>query len=163
MQFLSVENVLDKDNILSVEGKPVLVGVGTDGATVNIGEHNGLKGQMQRALPWLFWSWCYAHRLELACKDAFRSSLFSAVQEMLLRLYYVYEKSPKKSRELESIVSDLEQAFDLAKGGNRPIRSCGTRWISHKRKALQRVLDRYSAYIAHLSTLAEDQSVKAAD
>ena len=163
LQFLSVENVLDKDSVLSVEGKPVLVGVGTDGATVNIGEHNGLKGQMQRALPWLFWGWCYVHRLELACKDAFSSSLFSTVQEVLLRLYYIYEKSPKKSRDLESIVSDLEQAFDLAKGGNRPIRSCGTRWISHKRKALQHVVDRYGTYIAHLSTLAKDNTVKAAD
>ena len=163
LQLLGVENVLDKDSVLSVEGKPVLVGVGTDGATVNIGEQNGLKGQMQGALPWLFWCWCYAHRLELACKDAFSSSLFSSIQEMLLRLYYLYEKSAKKSRELEGIVSDLEQAFNLVKVGNCPIRSCGTRWITHRRKALQRVVDRYGAYIAHLSTLAEDTSLKAPD
>ena len=54
----------------------MLVGVGTDGATANVARQNGLRGQMQPALPWLFWSWCYAHRLELACKDAFTSSLF---------------------------------------------------------------------------------------
>lgn len=82
---------------------------------------------------------------------------------MLLHLYYVYEKSPKKSRELERIVSDLEQAFNLTKSGNYPIRSCGTRWISHKRKALQCVVDRCGTYIAHLSTPAEDETVKAAD
>ena len=58
----------------------------------------------------------------------------------------MYKKYPKKSRELESIVSDLKQAFDLAKGGDRPLRSCGTRWITHKRKALQRVVDRYGDY-----------------
>ena len=109
LQFLSVENVLDKDSVLSAKGMPVLVGVGTDGAAVNIGEHRGFKAQMQEALPWLFWGWYYSHRLELACKDAFSSTLFSAINEMLLRLYYVYEKSPKKSRELESIVSDLKQ------------------------------------------------------
>ena len=28
LQFLSIENVLDTDSMLSVEGKPVLVGVG---------------------------------------------------------------------------------------------------------------------------------------
>lgn len=34
--------------MLSVEGQRFLVGVGMDGATVNIGEHNGLKGQLYR-------------------------------------------------------------------------------------------------------------------
>ena len=49
---------------------PVLVGGSTDGTSVNIGVHNGMKGQMQSALPWLHWAWCYSHHLELACKDA---------------------------------------------------------------------------------------------
>lgn len=53
--------------------------------------------------------------------------------------------------------------FRLSQGGNRPIRSFGTRWVTHKRKALQRVVDRYGIYIAHLSTLCEDRSVKACD
>ena len=163
MHLLGVDDVLDQDSVLGVSTKPVLIGVGTDGARVNIGAHNGLRGQMQRALPWLFWSWCYAHRLELAYKAAFSSSLFESLQEMLLRLYYLYEKSPKKSRELENISTDLQQVFDLSKGGNRPIRSCGTRWAVHKRKALQRVLDRYGVYIAHLSTLVADTSLKASD
>ena len=35
--------------------------------------------------------------------------------------------------------------------------------ISHKRKALQRVFDKFGAYIAHLSTLCQDSSVKSAD
>lgn len=163
LKLLDVDDILDKDKVLGVEDKPVLVGGGTDGAAVNVGEHSGLKGQLQRALPWLFWSWCYAHRLELACKDAFSSPLFSNIEEMLLRLYYLYEKSPKKSRELASIVDDLEAAFEFPKGGNLPIRCQGTRWITHKRKALQRVLDRFGAYIAHLTTLIEDTSVRAGD
>ena len=163
LKLFGVDTVLNQDSVLGAEGKPVLVGVGTDGATVNVGGQNGLRGQMQRALPWLFWSWCYAHRLELACKDAFTSSLFSSVQEMLLRLYYLYEKSSKKFSDLACIVEDLKQVFDLPQGGSRPIRSCGTRWITHKRKALQRVLDRYGAYIAHLSTLVEDRSIKPSD
>ena len=149
--------------MLGADGKPVLVGVGTDGATVNVAGENGLRGQIQRALPCLFWSWCYAHRLELACKDAFSSSIFSSVQEMLLSLYYLYEKSSKKFRDLACIVEDLKQVFDLTQGGSRLIRSCGTRWITHKRKALQRVLDRYGAYIAHLSTLVEDRSINSGD
>lgn len=44
--------------MLGVEGKPILIRFSTGGATVNVAEQNGLRGQMQLALPWLFWSWC---------------------------------------------------------------------------------------------------------
>ena len=82
---------------------------------------------------------------------------------MLLRLYYLYEKSPKKSRDLAAIIEDLKKIFSFPNGGNFPVRCQGTRWVSHKRKALQRVLDRYGAYIAHLIALTEDRSIKAED
>ena len=76
------------------------------------------------------------------------SSLFKDVEEMLLRLYYIYEKSPKKSRDLASIVENLKNVFEFpTKGGNLPKRCSGTRWISHKREALQRIVDRYGTYI----------------
>ena len=72
LRILGVDNVLDRSSILG-QGKPVLVGGGTDGASVNIAEQNGMKAKMQRELTWLYWTWCFAHRLELACKDAFSS------------------------------------------------------------------------------------------
>ena len=122
-----------------------------------------MKGILQAAHPWLMWSWCFAHRLELSCKDAFKSNLFKDVEEMLLRLYYLYEKSPKKSRELQEVVADLKEVFELPSGGNMPVRSHGSRWIGHKRKALQRVIDRYGAYINHISTLAQDGSLRSDD
>ena len=43
------------------------------------------------------------------------------------------------------------------------MRSQGSRWINHKHKALQRVLDRYGAYISHLVSLSGDTSLKAED
>ena len=82
---------------------------------------------------------------------------------MLLRLYYLYEKSPKKTRELVAIVDDLKEVFEFPKAGNVPIRSQGSRWINHKRKALQRVVDRFGAYIAHVTTLAADTSLRSED
>ena len=45
---------------------------------------------------------------------------------MLLSLYYLCKKSPKKSRELASIVEDLKGAFEFPKSGNFPIRCQGT-------------------------------------
>ena len=160
---LGIADVLDQDSLLGAEEKPVLVGGGTDAASVNVAQQNGLRGMMQNAHPWLVWAWCYAHCLELACKNALSSKLFKDIDEMLLRLYYLYEKSPKKTRELGDIVEDLKEVFELPKSGNVPVRSQGSRWINHKRKALQRVVDRYGAYINHLTTLTEDRSVKAED
>ena len=77
----TVDNVLQGD-------KPVLIGGGTDGASVNVGIHSGMKTKMQEVIPWLSWAWCFSVRLELACKDAFTSSLFSEIDEMLLRLFF---------------------------------------------------------------------------
>ena len=157
---LGITDLLDQKNVLGVEGKPVLVGGGTDGASVNVAQQNGMRGMMQNAHPWLMWSWCYAHRRELSCKNALASPLFKSIEEMLLRLYYLYEKSPKKIRQLGDIVNDLKEVFEFPTGGNIPVRSQGSRWINHKRKALQRVVDRYGAYITHLTALTEDASLR---
>ena len=93
---VTVDNVLQGD-------KPVLIGGGTDGASVNVGVHSGMITKMQEVIPWLSWAWCFSHRLELACKDAFTSSLFSEIDEMLLRLFYLYSNSPKSQESWTSL------------------------------------------------------------
>ena len=70
----------------------------------------GLKGLVEYELDWM---WCLAHCLELAIKDALRDSCFDSVDDMHLRLYYLYEKSPKKCRELEGIMDDLKNLIVL--------------------------------------------------
>ena len=115
---------------------PRLVGLATDGASANIAK-GGMKGLVETKLSWIFWMWCFAHRMELAIKDALKGSSFDAIDEMLMRLYYLYEKSPKKLRELEEIISDLRQCSEFDEGGAKPIRASGSRWISHKVNALK--------------------------
>ena len=44
-----------------------LVGIGTDGSSADIAD-SGLKGLMEAKLPWMFWMWCLACRLELTPK-----------------------------------------------------------------------------------------------
>ena len=81
-----------------------LIGIGTDGAAVNI---SALKGKVQESIPWVYWMWCLAHSLELAVIAAFQGTAFNSVDEMMLHLYYIYEKTPRKSCELEEIFVDL--------------------------------------------------------
>ena len=163
LKSMSIDDLLSRENVLGVSGYPLLIGCGTDSASVNVSDQNRMRGKLVAALPWLFWAWCYAHRLELACKDTLTNSLFRDIDEMLLRLYYVYEKSPKKCCELSDLIGYLREVFEYPEGGNLPVRAHGSRWISYKQKALQRVVDHYGAYLSHISALTEDSSIKSAD
>ena len=118
---MGIENLLERGSVLSSCELPVLFGCGTDGASVNVSHQNGMRGKLQAVLTWLYWAWCYAHRLELACKDAFSSRLFHDIDDMLLRLYYLYEKSPRKCHELSDLIDDLKKVFELPEGGNLPM------------------------------------------
>ena len=82
---------------------------------------------------------------------------------MLLKLYYIYAKSPKKSRELAEVVTDLKDVFSFPDSCDTPVRSQGSHWIAHKHKALQHVMDRYGTYISHVSALVADHSVNSSD
>ena len=52
-------------------------------------------------------------------------------------------KNPQRNvvRDLVAMTDDLKEVFELPKGGNLPVRCQGPRWITHKRKALLRVID----------------------
>ena len=89
----------------------------------------GLKGLIEKELPRLFWMWCLAHRLELSIKDALIGTSFDVIDDMPLKLYYLYEKSPEKCRELAEISSDLKDCLTFD-DGTRPLRASGSRWIA---------------------------------
>ena len=74
-----------------------LIGFGCNGANFNMGD-NGVKELIQSDRPWVVTVWCFAHRLELAIKDALKSTYFSDVDDFLWRVYYLYSKSPKKCK-----------------------------------------------------------------
>jgi len=122
---LGIENLCDQSSILA--SMPILVGRGTDGTSVNIAQHSSIKANLCRTIPWIYWSWCITHRLELASKV---SPLFKCIEDLLLRLYYLYEKSPKKVRELKSIVEDLQLVFEFKGHGCLPVRAQGSHAVA---------------------------------
>ena len=81
--------------VTPLEWKSKMIGLGCDGTNSNLGSCSGLKGNIQKDVPWVIVSWCLAHRLELSIKDALNASFFKSIDEMLLQIYYVYENSPK--------------------------------------------------------------------
>ena len=79
-----------------------------------------------------------------------------------LCVYTTSMKSPKKCTELTDIVDELRQCLDDSEKparGNRPLRACGPRFVARKVAALGRLIHRYGAYLAHLTSLIEDPSV----
>ena len=136
-----------------------LIGLGADGASVNSGDAGGVKALMLREKPWLIFVWCMAHRLELALKDALVGTYFAdKVDNMLLRIYYLYYKSPKKLRELKDIYDLMRETMEFDSDGVRPYRACGTRWIAHKLKAMDRIFDKFGLYISHLEKVISDKT-----
>ena len=94
-----------------------LVGIGTDGSSANIAG-GGLKGLVEVKPSWMFWTWCLAQGLELALKDALKTMYIDSVDGMLLNLYLLYAKSPKKCRQLEEVIADLKECLALVDSGS---------------------------------------------
>ena len=98
----------------------------------------------------------------MAIKDTLKNTFFSTINERMLRLYYIYCKSLKNRRELEDLIAELSECLDISEfptsGGSRPIRACGTRFITHNVAALNRIIDRFGAYLSHITALTEDSS-----
>ena len=100
----------------------------------------------------------------MSITDALKDTYFKEIDQLLLHIYYAYEKSPKKYHELKEIVDNLKECLTETempmKGGTRPLRA---RFVSHKVVALARLIDRYRAYLNHLTMLSQDRKVKSAD
>ena len=62
------------------------MGGGTDWASANISGQNGMRGKLCKEFQWVYWMPCYAHRLEVANKDACTRQLCTDLQDTLVKL-----------------------------------------------------------------------------
>ena len=118
-------------NIMEESCEKKLVGFAADGASVNREEKEGVISILKGRQPWVIYVWCVAHRLELSLQDALQGTVFDNVDEVLLRLYYLCEHSPKKLRQLRELHDIYRQTFKFEEGGVRPKRACGNYDTSH--------------------------------
>ena len=101
-----------------------LVGFGSVGASVNREDKDEIKTIIQRENEWLSYGWYVAHRLELALKDALKGTAIDDTDGLLLRLYYLYKKFPKKLRQMKQL-RDLYEESTFSEAGYRPKKSSG--------------------------------------
>ena len=95
---------------------------------------------------------CFNHRLELALKDTFDDFLFGKIDMMLTKLYHLYQKSPKRYRELKGLSEAYNNTIP------KPLKVGDTHWTDYKYCAMPLVLENYDAYISHLESLAQTDS-----
>lgn len=122
----SIEEAFHRLGVTSFTNK--LIGLNVDGASVNTGIHRGVGALLKERAPWMQVIHCFNHRVELALKDAFKTTAFSNIDEMLLKLHYLYRNSPKRLRELRELATAYEGGIP------KPTKVNGTRWIDHKYK-----------------------------
>ena len=123
-----------------------LVGLGCDGASNMTGHRNGLIALLQKEQPSAIVVHCFAHRLELAFKDASKSNSLheKVVATLLMGLYYFYHKSTVNRSMLKRCSNSLQRKVRV------PTRVGGTRWVGHLHRALESVISSYPVIILHL-------------
>ena len=71
---------------------------------------------------------------------------------MLLKLYYLYQKSAKRTRDLKAYPEIYDKVI------TKPCKSSGTRWIVHKVNAMEIILQNYGIFMTHLESLFQTDS-----
>ena len=102
-----------------------LVGSGSDGASVMVGNQGGVAASLRKLQPSIIVVLCLAHRLELSIKDAKKDQLYDRCLALLLGLYYQYHNSPKQRLNLHRRFDSLNHKCAM------PTTVGGTRWVGH--------------------------------
>ena len=158
VSFLSIENAQNvyangiKEYIESAFKCFDIVRFNVDGAAVNVGLNGGVGTLLKEKSSWLHVIYCFSHRLELAVKDAFKNKAFVKIGNMLSVLYKLYQYSSKRYRELKRFADDCDEVVP------EPKKPYGTRWIDHKYKAVEIVLQNYGPYLPHVESHAQTDS-----
>ena len=62
-------------------------------------------------MPWIAFAWCTTHRLELTIQDGLKDKFFNKVDNTILQIFYLYQKSPKSSHQRCSIKKGVLKNF----------------------------------------------------
>ena len=143
-----IKEAFGRVGVLGLSQKVIVLNV--DGAVVNTGIHHGAL--MKESSPWLQVIHCFNHILELSIKDAFKTDTCVKIDKILMKMCYLYQKSPKRLRELQRMSEAWEKSV------SRPSKSHDTRWIDHKLKSMQIVLENYGVFLVHVESLSQTNS-----
>ena len=117
------------DHKLLEEDNPWLrcTSIGVDNTSVNIGSHNSLKTRIKIKNPSVHISGCNCHILHNAAQKAsemFVDGTNFDVEELVIDLYYWFDKSTKRKNELQSFCIFCDISYKSL------VKHITTRWLS---------------------------------
>lgn len=133
--------------------KEKLIGFGSDGASVNLGNRSGVAKQIKDEVPHLIITHCVAHRLELAANNAIKHhKIMREIQDILQHMYKHYHYSPKALRELRKLAEALEEKI------LKPTNLSGTRWLPFIESALHVLVIDFRVILAYFEHVVESRT-----
>ena len=147
---LAVVSALETDcEFSSSDWQSKLVGMSADGAAVNFGSQSGVAKRICDSVPHLVSVHCCAHRVELAIKAVSKDvAFFRVLEDTLVELYKLY-KWPLCWNGVQEVGRVLEIAV------LKPTKLVGTRWVSHRERALDCLLSCWQVFVIHTSQVAQ--------
>ncbi|XP_048360107.1 zinc finger protein 862-like [Sphaerodactylus townsendi] len=128
-----------------------LVGFGSDGAEVMVGQNNGVAKLLKEIQPCVQSVHCLVHRLEMAYEETLKSiHLCTVLVGLLQNMYYFYQNSPLNNSNLKRIYEALKLRPAV------PSRVGGSHWLLRLQTALQILLKGYAAIMLHMTEVQEE-------
>lgn len=123
-----------------------LVGFGSDGTSVMVGENRGVAELLREIQPCVQSVHCFPHHLKLAYKGALKNiQLYNILRKVLRNMYYFYHNSPQNKNNLKATYEAIKLHPAI------PSRIGGSQWLPCLQTALQILLKGYPAIILHLN------------
>uniref|UniRef100_A0A8C6NEU6 Uncharacterized protein n=1 Tax=Melopsittacus undulatus TaxID=13146 RepID=A0A8C6NEU6_MELUD len=123
-----------------------LVGFGSDGTGVMVGENSGVAKLLREIQPCILSLRCFAHHLNLAYKEVLKNvQLYNILISLLRNMYYFYHNSPLNKNNLKATYEAMKLRPAV------PSRIGGSQWLPRLQRALQILLKGYPAIVLHLN------------
>ena len=135
---------------LKVDLQTRLWGLGSDGASVMLGNRGGVSKLLREKAPFLVANHCIAHRLALACGQAANKVPYlKKFKDILNQLYQFYQHSPVRTAGLKSIQDLLDDSL------LKLTEAKDVRWLSHE-KAVDHLRKCLESFVTSLEREAEE-------
>ena len=154
----AIDDALDLVGVDKDGQKSKVVNVNLDGASVNMGIHNGVAAKLQATLgPHLTKVHCINHQLELAILDIRKQHSYLGIFESTLKcIFSFYNHSPKCVRELEEIADAIN--VKLLKFGS--VHQCS--WVASQLRVVTALDQNYQAICKHFQAIIQEGAKDAA-
>ncbi len=125
------------------------VGFSSDNCNVMIGKNNSVLSRVKSQAPYIYSVGCPSHLVNICAKTAAKE-LSMSPEELLIDIYYYFEKSSKRRE-------DLKQFQDFCNVAQQRVQKhCPTRWLSLG-KGLDHMLNQWPAFSSYFESHSENQ------